>query len=52
MKVMNVICLLIWIFNLVCGIANIVNNEPVSPTLYICAVVVCIIYYLGEVFLN
>ena len=50
MKVMNVICLLIWCFQFVYGIVQIVSNKPINPYIFICAVLVCIVNYLNEVF--
>ena len=50
MKVMNIICLLIWCFQLVYGIVQIVNNKPIDPIVFICAVLICIINYLNEIF--
>lgn len=50
MKFMNIFCLAIWIFQLVFGIIKIVNNEAVHPLIFICAVAICIIHYLAEIF--
>lgn len=47
---MNVICLLIWCAQLVYGFAQIVNDKPVNSIVYLCAVSVCILYYIDRIF--
>lgn len=47
--IMNVFCLLIWIGWLIHGIDCCVKKKEVSKIGFICAVLVCIVYYIGQV---
>lgn len=46
----NILMLGIWIVQLVFGIVNAVNGTKINPFIFICAVVVCIIHYIQEIF--
>ncbi len=46
---MDIFCLVIWILNLIFAVAHTVNNEPVSPVVTICALVVCVVHYLEKI---
>lgn len=46
---MNIVCLLIWIFQLVLGIRALVTGEQIPPLMFLCAVMICILHYLQEV---
>lgn len=48
MEIMNFICLIIWILQLVSETIKIVNGKPVSPTVTICAILVCIMMYIDK----
>lgn len=50
MIVFNLVCLGIWIFHLVVAIGHAAKKEPVDPVIAICAIIVCVVYYLSEVF--
>lgn len=47
-KVLNIICLIIWILNLIFGVRSMMIGEPVNEVIYICAVLICILYYIRE----
>lgn len=47
-KIINVACLLVWIFNLVVNIISFINNGTVSPVASLCAILICILYYAEE----
>ncbi len=49
-KVLNIICLIIWMLNLIFGIHSMMIGEPVNEIVYICAVLICILYYIKELF--
>ena len=49
-KFTNILMLGIWIFQLVFGIVNIVNGTNINPWIFICAVIICIIHYIQEIF--
>lgn len=46
---MDILCLVIWVLSLIDAVAQTIKKEPVRPVSAICAIVVCIIYYLGNV---
>lgn len=47
-KFMNVLCLIIWIAQLIFGISNAITGTPVSTGAFICATIVCILFYISE----
>lgn len=49
-KFMSTFMLTIWIFQLVFGFVNISNGTNINPWIFVCAVVVCIIHYIQEIF--
>ena len=49
---MDIVCLLIWIFQLVLGIKALLTGEEINPLIFLCAVMVCILHYLQEIFLG
>lgn len=48
MKIMNVSCLIIWIIQLVLAVACTITDTPINHILYIIAVLMCILHYIGE----
>lgn len=46
---MNYLCLFIWIFELVYGFNKLTNDQYIHPAIFICAVIVCIMHYIGEI---
>ena len=48
MKTMNFICLMIWILQLISETIKIVKGKPVSPVISICAILVCIMWYIDR----
>ena len=46
---MDVLCLVIWILNLVFAVIQTINNEPVSRVASICAMLVCVLVYLERI---
>lgn len=49
-KFMNGLCLGIWIFQLVFGIVAACGKVTISPIVFICAVLICILHYTKEMF--
>lgn len=49
MEIMNFICLIIWILQLVVATVKVVNGKPVSPVVAICAILVCIMMYIDKI---
>lgn len=45
----NYLCLFIWLLQLVYGIGYIIADKHVHPAVFICAVLVCIFHYVGEI---
>lgn len=45
---MNVIGLILWIFQLAMAIAWTISGKPINHVLYILAVLVCILHYVEE----
>lgn len=43
---MDILCLVIWILNLIFAIIDIIYKRPINPVASICAMLVCIIHYL------
>lgn len=48
-KVINVICLVLWITQLVFGILAVCGVVTVSPIAFICAVLICILHYIEKI---
>lgn len=46
---MNIFCLVVWVLSLIVTVVQAVNKEPISPVSGICAMLVCIIYYLEKI---
>jgi hypothetical protein len=46
---MNIFCLVVWTLSLIVAAVQAVNKEPISPIVSICAMLVCIIYYLEKI---
>lgn len=46
---MDVLCLVIWVLNLIFAIGDVVQNKPISSVSGICAMLICIIYYLAKI---
>lgn len=46
---MNVLYLVIWVLNLAFAIADVVQKKPISSVAGICAMLICIIYYLAKI---
>lgn len=46
---MNVVCLIIWMVQLIYGIVNIINEEETSSFLYVLAVLGCILNYIEKI---
>lgn len=49
-KFMNGLCLAIWIFQFVFGILAACGKATIHPIAFICAVVICILHYIDEIF--
>lgn len=49
MKILNIIALLIWTFQLFYGVTMAVAGKYIHPVIYICAVFVCILNYINAV---
>lgn len=48
MKILNIIALLIWTFQLFYGVRMAIVGESIHPVIYMCAVIVCILNYIKE----
>ena len=48
-KFMNGLCLGIWIFQLVVGVAAACCKVNVSPVAFICATLICILHYVEKI---
>ena len=46
----DIFLLAIWIFQFVFAVINIVNGTNINPQLFMCAVIVCIVYHIQEIF--
>lgn len=46
---MNIFCLIIWILNLIVTVNQTINKEPINPIIAICAIIVCILFYLERI---
>ena len=47
--VMNVFCLFVWLFSFLSSIAYMIMDKPVQPLSYMCATLVCVLYYTSEI---
>lgn len=47
--ILNILCLIIWIIWLIHGIYCCINKKEVSKIGFICAVIICILYYLEHI---
>lgn len=47
-KIFDLLCLFIWIFQFGLGLHWIASGTPINPVLYIIAVLMCILHYVGE----
>lgn len=45
---LNIICLVIWIIQLILGFYNWAMGEPVSTGTYICACIICIMFFIEQ----
>lgn len=45
----NILCLIIWIFWFVHGIYCCVKGKEVNKIGYICAVIVCVLYFIEQI---
>lgn len=48
-KFMNGLCLGIWIFQFVFGVAAACGKVNVSPIAFICATLICILHYIEKI---
>ena len=49
-KFINILMLGIWIFQFTFGIVNVINSTNINPIIFICAVAICINYYVDKIF--
>ena len=49
-KSMNILMLGIWIFQLVFGIVKAANGTNIHPSVFVCAVLICIMHYIEKIF--
>lgn len=49
-RFMSVLMLGIWIFQLIFGFIDIANGTNINPWIFVCAVAICIIHYIQEIF--
>lgn len=49
-KALNALCLALWIVQLIYAIGCAVNNMTISPMVYMCPVLVCILRYSERLF--
>ena len=49
MGIMNAVCLAIWIYLLTTGFVAAVNREKISPFLFICAALICVVHYIWRI---
>ena len=47
-KILNIICLLFWVFESIYSILKFINNETISPAISICAILICTISYATD----
>ena len=47
-KFCDVFCLVVWLVQLGITISWVINSTPVKPFLYLLAVLICILHYVGE----
>lgn len=46
---MNIFCLICWIIMLIEGLIRIAKKKEINKVAYICAMIVCILHYLGRI---
>lgn len=46
---MDILCLVIWVLNLVFAVMDVVNKKPINSVSGICAMLICVIYYLAKI---
>lgn len=46
--IMNIFCLIIWVAQLIKGIVMAAQGETVNPLVFICAVLICVLFYAKE----
>lgn len=49
---MDIVCLLIWLYQLFVGINAYLNNKEITPLLFICATLVCSIHFINLIVEN
>lgn len=49
---MDIICLLIWVYQLFVGINAYLNNGEISPMLFVCSTLVCSICFMSMILEN
>ena len=52
MNVINYICLFCWIFMAVLGIISAAKGYKISYVSYICATIICIVYYIERIWMR
>lgn len=48
-KIMDMLCLIIWVSQFVFGILAACGKVTITPASFICATLVCILYYIAEI---
>lgn len=46
MKTMNIICIIIWCFELLVGVIALAGKAEVSPIMFISASLICILHFI------
>ena len=47
-KVLDIVCLCIWIFELIYGIVHSVNGSDIPAIIFVFATIVCVIHHIGS----
>jgi len=47
-KITDILMLVMWIIQLIFGIVCVANGKEISAGVFICAVIICILHYAGE----
>lgn len=47
---MNMICLIIWVSILLLYLIDLKNKKDINPVITICAILVCIMHYINNIF--
>jgi hypothetical protein len=45
----SIVCLLLWIAQFVLGIVKMTQGETIHPLVYLCSVLICIMFYFKEI---